>query len=102
MASIAFAMGQGGAAGQGPGEFGAFVPIILLIIMLIKGWLFARIARNVRKSYGLYFFLGMFPVADFIALILLGNQRTISCPQCAEVLREGAKKCRYCGHELNS
>lgn len=96
---IVLAMGP---AGKGPGGVGAFVPLIMLIIWVIKGWVIARIARVVRKSFSLYFVLGIFPITDFIALILLGNQRTISCPQCAEVLREGAKKCRYCGQELNS
>ena len=101
MFNIAYALGQSGAGGEGATGFTAFIPIILMIISVFKGWLFARIARCVRKSFGLYFVLGIFPIADLIALILLGNQSTIRCPQCAEILRAGAKKCRYCGQELN-
>ena len=86
---------------QETSSFVAFLPLITLTIFLIKGWLFARIAKNMGKSFGLYFVLGIFPISDFIALILLGNQDTIRCPQCAERIRKEANKCWHCGHEIN-
>ncbi len=33
MISIAYAMGQGGASGQGAGGFGAFIPLILMFVI---------------------------------------------------------------------
>jgi hypothetical protein len=62
--------------------FGAGVPELALLLIIgmqvLCGWLFARIARVVGKSFGLYFVLGIFPIINFIALILLGNKPTIS------------------------
>jgi len=87
---------------QEPSVFVSLLPLVYIAVTVIKGWLFARIAKIVGKSFGLYFVLGIFPISDFIALILLGNQDTIRCPQCAERIRKEAKKCRHCGHEINT
>ena len=44
--------------------------LLCLIVPILKGWLFARVAKAVGKSYGLYFLLGIFPISDFIALMI--------------------------------
>jgi hypothetical protein len=83
------------------GSLASLAPLLLLLIYIFKGWLFARIARNVGKSFGLYFVLGIFPILDFIALILLGNKDTQRCPHCAENIRKEAKICKYCKNTLS-
>jgi len=57
--------------------------IILIIIYIITGWLFARIARNLGKSFGLFFVLGAIPIVNLIAFIILGNKGTQCCPHCS-------------------
>jgi hypothetical protein len=54
MFNIAYALGQSGTGGEGATRFAAFIPLIIMIIWVFKGWMFAKIARCVRKSFGLY------------------------------------------------
>ncbi len=65
-------------------------PIFLIIVYIISGWLFARIARNLGKSFGLYFVLGAIPIVNFIALIILGNKSTQYCPHCSKAISDPA------------
>jgi hypothetical protein len=101
MIETAYAMGTQGGGGQG-GGIAVFLPLIFwLILWPIFGWSVARIAKVVGRDFALYFVLGLIPLVNLIALFSLGNQSTKRCPQCAEVIRKEAKKCRYCGHELD-
>jgi ABC-type transport system involved in multi-copper enzyme maturation permease subunit len=88
-----------GMFGMGLQELGV---LFTIGIFIFNGWLTARIANVVGKSFGLYFVLGIIPILNLIALIFLGNEPTIHCPKCAETIKKAAKKCRYCGHELIS
>lgn len=51
MIDIAYAMGQGGAAGQGGGGFGSFIPLILMFVIFY--FLLIRPQQKKQKAHSL-------------------------------------------------
>lgn len=86
---------------------------ILLIIWFLFGIAAAAVMSNKGRSgcggFALGFLLG--PIGLIIALVLQKDHKTLEnkavssgemrkCPQCAELIRWEAKKCRFCGSEV--
>jgi uncharacterized membrane protein YiaA len=81
----------------------------LLLAILIGVWA----ANRGRSGFG-YFVLALLlsPLIGFIIVAVIGPSRDAvearqlesgdskRCPQCAELIRAQAMKCRYCGSEL--
>ena len=88
---------------------------ILLIIWLLFGVAAGMVLSNKGRSgcggFALGFLLG--PIGLIIALVMQPDtqemeQRTLSqgemrkCPECAELIRREARKCRFCGSEVQT
>jgi hypothetical protein len=86
---------------------------ILLIIWVLFGVAAAMIMSNKGRSgcggFALGFLLG--PFGLIIALVLQKDHKELEsqaltsgdmrkCPQCAELIRREARKCRFCGSEV--
>ena len=81
-----------------------------LVIAVLIGLIPAAIAKGKGEPFGLWWLYGaaLFIIALPHALIMKPNnaaleQRRISegmkkCPQCAELIKSGARVCRYCGN----
>ena len=97
-------------AGLGVGFF-----ILVLIVWLGFGWAGSAIMKKKGRSgcggFALGFLLG--PIGLVIALLLEGDSHASErqglaqgemrkCPQCAEVIRRDAVRCRFCGCDVPS
>ena len=86
---------------------------ILLIIWVVFGVITMIVMQNKGRSgcggFALGFLLG--PFGLIAALVLSADHRGLEkkaleggdmrkCPQCAELIRREAKKCRFCGSEV--
>lgn len=79
-----------------------------LISSAIMGYFTARLAKEKGYNFKLWFVVGF--ICDIPALIYMAvvckkidcnNITEKECPDCKELIKEKATKCRYCGHEFN-
>ena len=86
---------------------------VLIVIWVLFGIAAAVVMTNKGRSgcggFALGFLLG--PIGLVIALVMGADHREMEkaelrsgnmrkCPQCAEVIRLAAKKCRFCGSDV--
>ncbi|RSU55351.1 zinc ribbon domain-containing protein [Sphingobium yanoikuyae] len=86
---------------------------IILLIWILFGVAAMLVMQNKGRSgcggFAMGFLLG--PIGLVIALVLSADHRTMEkremqsgsmrkCPQCAELIRPEARKCRFCGSEV--
>ena len=84
----------------------------LILIAALIGLLPAVIAKGKGRSFGLWWFYGamLFIIALPHALIMKANREAIErrqlsdgmkkCAHCAELVKQDAKACRYCGRDI--
>jgi uncharacterized membrane protein YeaQ/YmgE (transglycosylase-associated protein family) len=83
-----------------------------LVVAAVIGLLPAAIAHNKGQSFALWWLYGaaLFIVALPHAILLKPDARALAqrgsasgmkqCPDCAELVKSEARKCRFCGHEF--
>jgi hypothetical protein len=79
--------------------------LLYVIVACFSGVISARIAENKGRSVVGWFMLGL--LFSLFAVLLVAVSPAIEdsgvtqkCPQCAEIVKWEAVKCRYCGTQL--
>ncbi len=68
-----------------------------ILLCMACGW----VASNYERDFWSYFFLAFFlsPLVGFIVVLSKGKTGK-KCSQCAELVKQDAKVCRYCGYSF--
>jgi hypothetical protein len=85
----------------------------IIVFWLVMAGVVALIANSKGRSSGSWFLYGLliWPIALVHVLVASPNQGKVDqtalaagsmkkCPECAELVRPEARKCRYCGANL--
>ena len=73
--------------------------ILLIIIGIVGAVASYSIAKSKdRNAFG-WFLVGLIPVIGLVIVVLL-TANGKKCPQCAEIIRLGARVCRYCSYRF--
>jgi|GEM_PF-5299958 hypothetical protein len=75
---------------------------IVIILYLLVCFYVMYFANRKGKSGIAFFLLSFFssPMLGFLVLLLISTPGKLKkCERCAELVREDAKRCRYCGNE---
>lgn len=83
--------------------------ILVFVVAPLLGLIPAFIADRKGYTFGVWWLFGwaLFIVALPVALLIKPNEAGLlklgkrkKCPECAEIVKLDARKCRYCGAEL--
>lgn len=71
---------------------------MLILIWLLGAVVVGAFARSKDRSFVGYTALAMLlsPIVGFIAVLVLGSSGR-KCPACAEIVKQDALKCKFCG-----
>lgn len=74
---------------------------VYLIIAAYLGIIPAMIAYKKSRSFVGWWLFGTLLFIIALPAILLASEKYVKeCPECAEMVKERAKKCRFCGHDF--